>query len=323
MSSYIFLFLITVSEATIGVFVKLVDGNVPIFSLNFYRVFFALVLIILVVPFMDRKFWKLERENLKPVLIIGFLIALQISVFNIAMTLAPIANVVIFWSVAPFFVFIFSTFFLKEKVKKEHIMVFLVAFAGLLIAQPLAGGYALGNMIALADGAVYAALITYIRYEGQTDSASLVFWYMLAATVYLLPALFFFGFGDLTQMIFYPALGLSLPVILWVVCLGVVSTGIAYIFITLVLKTINATFYSLVDIIVSPIVAGAFGFIIFNEVPSGHTLAGATLLLASGFILTAYMRDQDKHFIQKFIDKHFKKVEVDEIEDITDNKLIK
>lgn len=323
MSNYIFLFLITISEATIGVFVKLVDGQVPIFSLNFYRVFFALILILLVVPFWDRKFYKLERDNLKPVFIIGALIALQISVFNLAMTLAPIANVVIFWSVSPFFVFIFSTLFLKEKVKSEHILVFVVAFAGILIAQPLSGGYALGNMIALFDGVVYAALITYMRYEGRTDSASLVFWYMLAATVYLLPAVFIFSSGNISQMINYPSLGFSVPVFFWVVCLGVLSTGVAYVFITLVLKTINATFYSLVDIIVSPIVAGFLGYFIFKEVPSGHTLAGATLLLASGFILTAYMRDQEKNFIQKFIDKHVRKAEIDEIGDITENKLIK
>jgi drug/metabolite transporter (DMT)-like permease len=276
-----------------------------------------------VVPFIDKKFWHLKKKNIKPVLIIGLLIALQISSFNLAMTLTTIANAVIFWSVAPFFVFIFSTFFLKEKVRKEHIVVFVVAFIGLLIAKPLSGGHVVGNLIALLTGAFYAATITYMRYEGETDSASMIFWYMFMASVYLLPALFILGPGQLDKMIYYETLGFSLPVILWVVGLGVISTGVAYIFIALVLKKINAIIYSLIDIIVSPIVAGILGFIIFNEVPTINVVIGGFFLLSSGFVLTAYMSDREKHFVQKFIDKHFKKIDVDEIESIADTKIIK
>ena len=323
MTQYIFLLLITLSEATIGVFVKLVGDNVPIFTLNFYRVFFALIFIILIIPFIDKNFWKLKKENCKAVVIVGALIALQISLFNIAMTLAPIANVVIFWSVAPFFVFIFSSFFLKEKVKKEHILIFVIAFIGLVIAKPLASGYALGNMIALFDGAVYAALITYMRYEGKTDEANLVFWYMLMATLILSPVVLIFGFGDVGKFLYYETLGFSLPVILWVICLGMISTGVAYLFITLVLKRIKAAVYSLVDIVVSPIVAGFLGYLIFNEMPSVHTAVGACFLLFSGFILNTYMRDPHKNFIQKFIDKHIRRIEPDEVENIIEEKIIK
>lgn len=323
MTKYLFLFLITISEATIGVFVKLVGDDIPIFTLNFYRVFFALLLIVAVMPFIEKKFWKLSKDNIRSVIIIGLLIASQISMFNLAMKMTTIANAVIFWSVAPFFVFIFSTFFLKEKVKKEHILVFVIAFIGLLIAKPLSGGYAVGNTIALSTGAIYAALITYMRYEGKTDEANLVFWYMLIATIILSPALFIFGFGDITKLVYYPSLNLSLPIITWAIFLGVASTGVAYLLINLVLKKINATIYSLVDIIVSPIVAGIFGYFIFKEIPTIHTVVGALFLLMSGFILTAYMTDQDKNFIQKFFDKHIRKIDPNVIEDLSGEKIIK
>lgn len=291
MSKYIFLLLVTLSEATIGVFVKLTGGNVPIFTLNFYRVLFALIFLLMVVPFIDKDFWKRAKNNLRPILIIGALIAAQISMFNIAMSMAPIANVVIFWSIAPFFVFIFSSFFLKEKIRKEHIFIFLIALTGILIAKPLSGGAALGNIIALIDGAVYAGLVTYMRFENKTESPGLVCWFMLMATIYLLPALFIFGVGDITHLIHYPALGISLPVILWVVCLGMISTGIAYLFITLSLKRIKASIYSLVDIIVSPVVAAFFGYIIFSEMPSSNMIYGGALLLISGFWLTNFMTE--------------------------------
>jgi len=324
MKEYISLLMVTLAEATIGVFVKLAGDAIPIFTLNFYRVFFAFLFLLIVMPFVSKEFLKIDKNDLKPILIIGLLIALQISFFNIAMSIAPIANVVIFWSVAPFFVFIFSTLFLKEKVKKEHILIFLIAFAGILIAKPLSGGDALGNVIALADGAIYAALVTYMRYEGKTDTANHVSWYMLMACIYLLPALFIFGPGDFTQTIYYATLGLNIPVIVWVVCLGMISTGVAYFFISLVLKKINASVYSLVDIIVSPIVAGFFGYLIFNEMPGKNMLFGAALLLLSGFWLSNYMSGKKSHWYNKIINRFTSKEELLDGENpLVENKQVK
>jgi drug/metabolite transporter (DMT)-like permease len=303
MKKYLFLFLVTVSEATIGVFVKLTGGNVPILTLNFYRVFFAFLFLLVVVPFLDRNFLRIFRSNIRDILIVGALIALQISMFNIAMSLAPIANVVIFWSIAPFFVFIFSAIFLKEKVRKEHIFIFLVALVGIFIAKPLSGGNALGNVIALIDGAVYAGLVTYLRSENKTESPAQVLWFMLAAALFLLPAIFVSGLGDLGRMIDYPVLGVSLPVIVWVACLGVVSTGVAYLFITLSLRKIKASVYSLVDIIVSPIIATFFGFLIFSEVPSENMIYGGVLLLLSGFWLTNFMTEGEPGWYSSLMEK--------------------
>jgi drug/metabolite transporter (DMT)-like permease len=100
-------------------------------------------------------------NNFKDTIIIGALIGIQISVFNYAMTLVPIANAVIFWSVAPFFVFIFSALFIGEKARKSYVLIFAVALIGIVLAKPLEGGHMLGNLIALGDGAIYAAMVTY------------------------------------------------------------------------------------------------------------------------------------------------------------------
>ncbi|MDZ7844373.1 MAG: EamA family transporter [Anaerolineales bacterium] len=75
-------------------------------------------------------------------------------------------------------------------------------------------------------------------------------------------------------------------VVLWPLCLGIVSTGFAYLGISLVLKRIRPNTYSLVDIIVSPVVAALLGFLIFHEVPATGMICGGVLLLGSGFGLT-------------------------------------
>ena len=67
------------------------------------------------------------------------------------------------------------------------------------------------------------------------------------------------------------------------------STGFSYFGISLVLKRINANVYSLVDIIVSPLVASSLGYLVFGEVPAHSMIFGGGLLLLSGFWLTREM----------------------------------
>ena len=283
------LVLITFSEATIGVFVKLTDGLIPIQTLNFYALTFAAAFLIAAMPLATGRQLRFPKGNLKDTVVIGALIATQISVFNYAMTLVPIANAVIFWSVAPFFVFIFSAAFLGEKARRSYLLIFLVGLAGIVLAKPLEGGHMLGNLIALADGAIYAAMITYMRYEGKTETGNDIAWSMLAAALILSPTLALTGPGAVTAMISYPTLGIDLPVMLWAVGLGVVSTGFAYFGISIVLKTLDANVYALVDIIVSPVVAATLGYLIFSERPAQGMIYGGALLLGAGFWLTREM----------------------------------
>lgn len=217
------------------------------------------------------------------------LIAAQGGVFNFAMSLVPIANAVIFWSIAPFFVFIFSAIFLGEKARKSYILIFAIALAGIALANPLGGGHMLGNFVALATGAIYAAMVTYMRYEGKTETGNDTAWSLLVAALSLSPFLLIVGPGQVATTIAHPALGVELPVMLWAAGLGIVSTGFAYFGISIVLKSIDANVYALVDIIVSPVVASIFGYLIFAEVPGRGIIYGGALLLAAGLWLTREM----------------------------------
>lgn len=291
LTSYGPLLVVALSEASIGVFVKLVGDHIPVYTLNFYRVFFAAIFLMVAMPFIQKDVWAFPTRNLRDIVVVGVLIASQISLFNIAMTLAPIANVVIFWSVAPFFVFIFSAIFLDEEPRWTHVLIFLIAMGGVYLAKPLAGGHALGNLIALGDGAIYAALVTYIRKEEKTETRNDTLWFMLAATVILLPIALVVGPGDVT------ALNYGVPVLVWAIGLGVISTGMAYFCIGLALENVNANVYSLADIVTSPVLAALFGFLVFHEVPSPNMIYGGALLLASGFWLSILMgrRDEVRH----------------------------
>ncbi len=292
MNKYFPLTVVTVAEATIGIFIKLTGNAINIFSLTFYSVLFALLFLGITIPLIDRSFLNISRKEIKPTLIIGGLIASQLVTFNFAISIVPIANAVILWTTYSFFVFIFSIVFLKEKTTKLHLIVFLIAFLGVFIAKPFSGSYAFGNAVALLDGLIYAVLIAYMRYEDKIETTGIVFWFLVFAAVFLSPMPFIFGFGEWFAFNAYSlapllAITVQIPAIVWVLGLGLFSTGVVYLFITFALQKINANIYSLVDIVVSPLIAAFFGFIILGEIPSISLLYGGALLLFAGFLLSS------------------------------------
>lgn len=298
MKAVLLLLVVTLAEATIGIFVKLTDGQVPILALNFYRVFFAALLLWPLVAMAEKGPIVWPRHNLRDIAIIGGLIALQISLFNYAMTLTTVANAVVFWSVAPFFVGIFSTIFLKERPRPVYGLIFLLALVGIVVAEPVSwqlGAWSaaqLGNVLALATGAVYAAVVTYIRSEGKTETRVDVLWFMIAACIYLAPTLLISGWGDVWATSTTTLGGYAVPVLLWVIGLGMFSTGLAYFCMSYVLKNMSANIYSLIDIIVSPVIAALFAWFIFREMPTPSLLIGGAVLLLSGAILTLLRNHQ-------------------------------
>lgn len=297
MKIVLLLLTITLAEATIGVFVKLTGDAIPIYTLNFYALTFATLFLFFSLPPATEQKLRLPRENIRDTLVIGALIALQISVFNFAMTVAPIANVVIFWSVAPFFTFLFSAMFLGEKARKSYIFIFIIALTGIFIAKPLRGGYMLGNLVALGDGAIYAAMVTYLRSEGKTETNNDIFWFMATAAVYLSPSLLISGPGNIMHLYNYQTLDITVPALFWAVCLGIISTGVAYLCISIALREIDANIYSLIDIIVSPVVAASLGYLIFNEMPSANMIYGGVLLLSAGFWISREMSKGEKRWV--------------------------
>lgn len=294
MKTWALLMLITLSEATIGVFVKLVDGRIPIQSVTFYALMMAAVLLLLAMPLVTGQSLRFPRRNIRDTVIIGVLIAAQSGFFNYAMTLVPIANAVIFWSVAPFFTFIFSWLFIGEKAKPVYLAIFAIALTGIVIAKPLSEGYMLGNLVALSVGAIYAAMITYMRHEGKTETGNDIAWCLLVAALVFSPSMFLVGPGDVLSTVNYQWSGVAIPVFLWTSGLGVISMGFAYFGISIVLKRIDANVYALIDIIVSPVVASTLGFLVFSEVPQKTMIIGGVLLLLSGFWLTREMMKDNR-----------------------------
>ena len=166
--SYIYLILAGIFVGLIGIFVKLIGSDVHFMTLAFYRMLLALIFIIIVVPFMDKKWYKIKKEDVSNYFIISFLMVVTFSLFILANSFAPVQNVVLITNFAPFLVLIGAYFVLKEKITRTKIITLIIAIAGIIIINPFkAGENQLGNLIAFVQAISYSLLIIWMRKEGK------------------------------------------------------------------------------------------------------------------------------------------------------------
>ena len=259
---------------TIGVLVKLIDGNIHFMTLNFYRVFLGFVFLLLIVPFIDKNCFKITKKDAKEYILIGLLYAVALSLYTSANLFAPIQNVVLINYSYPFFVLIFAYFILKEKITKTKIITLVIAFIGLSIINPFNHTpNNIGNIMSLVGAVFYAILITEMRKEDKNHSIGDVLWFFFFGTLFLLPFPFIYGIGNIY------------PVINYVLMLGFVSTGLAYLLYNLALEKIEAETGSIIATMITPLVSIILAILIIDETINNRVIIGGIIVIASGIYL--------------------------------------
>jgi drug/metabolite transporter (DMT)-like permease len=260
---------------SIGLFVKLTGDSVHPMVMNFYRMFFAFLTMLLICPIIDKKTFKQKKSGIKMYALIGLLIAVTFSLTNMAYYYAPIQNVIFLLSLFPFFVLIFAYFLLKEKITKKKIITLIIALIALIIINPMRAEGMIGSIFALLSSILFGLVVPLMRLEEKKHSIGDVMWFFLFASLFLLPFPFIYSFGQIT-----------LPVIL----LGVVSTGLGYIFYNFGLEKVEAELSSIVLMVVSSVFAIGLALIFLQEQLNPQIILGGSLLVASGIYLQHHKR---------------------------------
>lgn len=265
--------------ATVGVLVKLVDNAVSPITLTFYRMFIGLLLLVFIVPFLDRNAFRLTKRDVKDYFVVGVLMVLNSTTYTAAHFFAPVANVVLIKSSYPFFVMVFAYFILREKITKTKIITLLIALIGLAFIDPFDfSGDNFGNFLALVSAVFGGIMFVEMRKESRTHSIGDVLWFMFFATLILLPFAAIEGFGDLSAV--WP----------YVLLLGVVSTGLAYMLYNLALQKMEAQTSSLLSLTIKPIAAIGLAVLIVGEELALHTIIGGIILIFAGVYLETHIR---------------------------------
>lgn len=241
--------------------------NAP--ELVFYRSLFSLPVVL---------FWVLKRESLaslKPNRPLAHIWRSCLGLLSMGLTfqaliLLPLADATAINFTAPIFATILSFLILREDVGVHRWGAVVIGFIGVLIvARP--GGSSLpilGIVIALVGAVGQAGVTTTLRHLQRSENvAAIVFWFAIAGIVV----------GGLLMPFFGRLHGLTA---LALVLAGGLAGGIGQLLMTSSLRAPVS--------VVSPfdylqiVAATIYGWLLFSDVPSLHTILGAALIAGSG-----------------------------------------
>jgi len=244
----------------------------PLGQVLFFRGFFGLVLYFLIMP-RDRikNFYFTKRAGLHFLRCLFGLIAL-VAIF-IALRNLPLATVVSISFAAPIFTTIFSIFFLSEKVGLYRWLAVLIGFIGIIvITEP---GFESLNIyyiypIIFCLGLSYVAIS--IRKLSTTEP------------VWLISFFFSFSIMILSFFTFYQNWIMPSFKDLFLLSMVGILGGLANLWLTQSYKFSEVSLVTPLKYL-ALVFAILFGYFIWNEVPTTKTLAGASLVIISSFII--------------------------------------
>ena len=192
------------------------------------------------------------------------------SFMYVAITRMPLGDAAAIQFTAPVIVTLISALFLGEAVGPRRMFAVVVAFAGvLLVARPGSDVLGWAALLPLATAVLLAIYMVMTRMIRETDNPDSTTFYTTAVGALVLTAVVPFYWQALTPFE-------------WMLMVTMGSAGAIGHF--LLVKAFHAAEASmLAPFTYSQVVAAiAWGFVVFADVPSLWTAAGATLIIGSG-----------------------------------------
>ncbi len=245
------------------------------------KVFFRNIIGLMPVLIVNIKKRKMSWGSNKPFLILRAILGLiATGAYYFALSRAPLADTVILMNVYPFFIVIFSFYFLKEDIKKEQLYALVLSITGaILVIRPQFNAINFVYIITLFAAILTAGAYTTVKHLKKTeDSVVIMFYFSLVTAIGFLPFML--------KSHFVVPVGMNLIKLL---VLGASATCYQ-MFMTTAYKFAPAgeiAVYSYASIVISSII----GVIFWSEVPSLLSLLGAGLIIIAAFI--NYRKDKE------------------------------
>lgn len=186
--------------------------------------------------------------------------------FAVANKMTTAANSIVLEYTAPIFVILLSAIFLRRRPDRLDLAACAVVFLGVLrfFLESLGGGHLSGDLLALLSGVTYGGVFM-LNEVPDGDPISSVFWSAVMSTLIGLP-----------QMVQQPRLeGTALVSML---VLGVFQVGLAFVFLTVGLKTtpsITASLVTGIEPVLNPVLVAVF----YHEYMGVFSVIGACIVI--------------------------------------------
>lgn len=206
--------------------------------------------------------------------------------FSIANKMTTAANAIVLQFTVPIFVMLFSLLFFKRRPTRLDTVACIVVFGGIVFffADSLSMGGMAGNAIALLSGITYAGVFM-MNDMPDSDAISSVFWGDVLSAVVGLPFL-------------VRETDFSLVPVVSLLILGVFQVAVAYIFLSIGLKTtpaVTASLVSGIEPILNPILVAVF----YGEEVGALALIGAAIVIIGVVGYNVIKTRMDKHTNEK------------------------
>jgi Permeases of the drug/metabolite transporter (DMT) superfamily len=260
--------------------VKAVSDDIPPGEAVFFRSLFAIPVILIWLT------WRREiRTGLRASRPLGHFWRGLVGTTSMGMGFAalgflPLPEVTAIGYAAPLLVVIFASMFLGEDVRVFRLTAVFAGLVGVIIVlsprlsvgDDVTTAEALGAMIALT-GAVCAALaqVTVRKLVASEQTSAIVFWFSVTATGLSLVTL---PFGWVVPT----------PTEAGLLVLTGLMGGVGQIFLTSSYREADASLIAPFDY-ASMLLALAIGYWVFDEVPTGTMLIGASIVVSAGILI--------------------------------------
>jgi drug/metabolite transporter (DMT)-like permease len=188
--------------------------------------------------------------------------------FVAATKLTTAANAILLQYTAPVYIALVSTYFLNERIRWYDWTAIALALAGMVLffLDKLSAGSFTGNLLAIASGVSFAALIIFMRKQKDASPLGSVLLGNLLTAVVALPFMF--------------AKAPSLTSWTGLVLLGVFQLGLSYVFYAAAIKRVTAIEGILIPII-EPVLNPVWVFLFLGEIPGHWALVGGVIIIGA------------------------------------------
>jgi len=257
----------------IGYNMRIIGTSVPIVSVLFSRLLIGTALVAIIIPFFDKKVFKVGKKKLFRFALVGALMASAFGFYLWALSLAPVANVTLIVSTNVIFAVIFAYLFLKEKVTRTLLISMVIAVVGLGIMNTFQGGFLFGSIVALFQAMLFGTFVGAIRLVERHGRVGAIFWFLFFAALFSLPFALWKGFGDLGNHVQEIAI------------IGIFGTGLSYTLLVYGVRKVHAVVAAMITLTVLPVSSILFAAFFIGEIPSARTIVGGIVLLFAGAYL--------------------------------------
>lgn len=264
------------------VFAKLLSHSMGSVEVTFWRNAIGLIVLLLVVL---RK--PIQNRGVRPFTLMfrGIIGTIALLTFFYTISITSLSNAIVYAKTEPIFTAILAFFLLGEKLKAKSVLAIFIGFSGVAVLSGLDFDYL--HIMGILTGFLSALAYTSVRslkahYDARTVVLSFMFFGVLIPGILMIAAQFY------TSQYFVFALS---PFVmphgydwLWIILMGL-AAAYGQLFMT------HAYFYAkagLVSTVSYSVVlfASLFGIVLGDVLPTAMILAGASLIVLSGILLS-------------------------------------